>query len=92
VSPEITIYHNASTANGDIPPNRCIDTSVFAFPLGLYLDVPQDMLFLGSSVDGGIQIFHNASTRSNCAPPEVNPDRQIIGASTGLANAWDVQI
>ncbi len=92
VSPEITIYHSASTANGDTPPDRCIDISVFAFPLGLYLDVSQDMLFLGSSGDGGIQIFHNATTRSNCAGPEEAPDRQIIGPNTQLANAWDVQI
>ncbi len=92
VSPEITIYYSASTASGDISPSRCIDTSVFAFPIGLYLDVPQNMLFLGSSGGGGIQIFHNATTRSNCAGPEEDPDRQIIGGSTNLANAWDVQI
>jgi hypothetical protein len=68
----ILVFHNASTANGDIFPDR-------SFGIGgntgsLFLDKVNDRLYVGDDVNG-VKVFNGAST-ANGAP---SPARTITG-------------
>ncbi|MHA2675304.1 MAG: InlB B-repeat-containing protein [bacterium JZ-2024 1] len=76
---DVTVFHNASTANGNIAPDRTIDTNPFAFALGVFVDVNQNMLFLGMS-SGQVGVYDNASSLNGT----VNASRLIAGSNTQL--------
>jgi hypothetical protein len=84
-SNDVTVFHSASTADGNIAPNRTIDTNPFAFALGVFVDVGQNMMFLGMS-SGRLGIYDNAITLNGTA----DANRLITGSNTQLGSPFGV--
>ncbi len=78
----ILVFNNASTANGNIPPNRNIVGALTTFnePTGIWLDAASDTLYVANFGANSILVFNNASTTNG----NVAPSRTISGAATTL--------
>ena len=62
----IFVFDNASTANGDIPPNRTITGGLTTLngPLGIFVDTTNNRLYVANYTGNSILVFNNASTAS----------------------------
>ncbi|MDC4225124.1 MAG: hypothetical protein MPW15_13070 [Candidatus Manganitrophus sp.] len=88
----ILAFHNASTANGNIAPNRVISSpggaapaDILNTPIAPSVNMEDDRLFLINRGNNSIYIYDNASSRSG----PLDPDRKIAGAATLLTFSGD---
>jgi|SRR5690349_18290210 len=83
---DILVFSPASTANGNLPPQRDI---VPGGTIGaIYLDSTNDRLFVADPAGNAIDIYDSASTLNG----SVTATRQISGASTGLDGPAGLEI
>jgi DNA-binding beta-propeller fold protein YncE len=83
----ILAFDNASTANGNISPNRVISSpggaapdTILNTPTAPSVDTVADRLFLINRGNNSIYIYDNASNRNGA----LDPDRKIAGSATSL--------
>ncbi len=78
----ISVYNNASVANGNIFPDRNISgaSTGLSSPDGIWYDSSSDRLYISNQSNSSITVYNNAST----ATGNIAPLRTITGASTGL--------
>jgi DNA-binding beta-propeller fold protein YncE len=83
----ILAFHNASTANGSITPDRVISSpggaapaDILSTPTAPFVNMADDRLFLINRGNNSIYIYDNASGRSGA----LEPDRKIAGSATSL--------
>lgn len=83
----ILAFHNASanTANGNIPPNRVISSSVLSTPTAPSVNMDNDRLFLINRGNNSIYLYDHASFQNG----PMDPDRIIAGAATLLTFSGD---
>ncbi|MGB1507019.1 MAG: YncE family protein, partial [Acidimicrobiales bacterium] len=78
---QVLVWHSASTANGNIAPNRTIGGAATNLdqPFNTFIDPARDYLYVananGASANRGVVIFHSASTATGSPVP----NRQIAG-------------
>ncbi len=78
---QVLVWHSASTANGNIAPNRTIGGAATNLdqPFNTFIDPARDYLYVananGASANRGVVIFHSASTVTGSPVP----NRQIAG-------------
>lgn len=79
--PEVFVFSQASTINGDQPPTRDIIFNTVNAQ-GMLLDTTHDRLYITDGGTNSINVFDSASTLNGVG---INPTRTISGASTGLS-------
>jgi hypothetical protein len=83
----VLVFHNASSADGNIAPDRSINNDLMGAPIFAFVDSDTDRLFIASFADEvntfepAVLIYENASTLNG----DVEPDYRIIGDMTRLA-------
>lgn len=80
---KISIWHNARTVNGNVPPDREITFPTSqGYPIDVMLDETTDRLFVAfaNGVNGSIGIFEHASSKNG----SVDPDHRITGTHTRI--------
>ena len=76
----ILVFNNASSATGDIAPDRVITHETYVTnPRAVHVDLDNDLLYLVSRGDY-IAVFENASTIDG----RVTPSRVVSGSNTGF--------
>ncbi|MCL5878765.1 MAG: Ig-like domain-containing protein [Deltaproteobacteria bacterium] len=80
--PGITVYNNASTANGNITPSRTISGASTGFnsTTGVWYDASTNRLYVADQVADSISIFNSGNTANG----DIAPSRVIAGANTHL--------
>ncbi|MEK7796634.1 MAG: beta-propeller fold lactonase family protein, partial [Pseudomonadota bacterium] len=80
----ILVFNNASTASGEIVPNRTISgvLTTLNAPSGIFVDTANNRLYVANYTGNSILLFSNASA----ADGEIVPNRRISGALTTLNN------
>jgi DNA-binding beta-propeller fold protein YncE len=80
----ILVFNNASTASGNIAPNRTISggSTTLNNPGGIFVDTTNNRLYVANYGGDSILLFSNAST----ADGNIAPNRTISGGSTTLNN------
>ncbi len=81
----ILVFNNASTRNGNTPPDRIISSPVLSTPVYIFIDEPADRMFVACSGIGcggppKVVIYNNASTINGVVTPNV----RIEGSNTRL--------
>jgi 6-phosphogluconolactonase (cycloisomerase 2 family) len=86
--PSVTVFSDASTANGNVAPARTIagSNTTFSGPFPMWLDYSSNQLYVGDYSSSSILVFNNAST----ADGNIAPSRIISGASTTLSEPWAI--
>lgn len=79
-SPEILVFDQASTLNGNSPPARTLSAGdSYRDPSALFLDAEGDLLYVADRAENEIYIFRNASQAAGKVAHET-----IAGSNTGL--------
>ncbi|MDC4206789.1 MAG: hypothetical protein MPW17_11675 [Candidatus Manganitrophus sp.] len=83
----ILAFHDASTTNGNIAPNRVISSpggaaadEILSTPTAPAVNMDDDRLYLINRGNNSIYVYDNASGRNGA----LNPDRKIAGSATSL--------
>ncbi|NKE70520.1 hypothetical protein [Candidatus Manganitrophus noduliformans] len=83
----ILAFHDASTTNGNIAPNRVISSpggaaadEILSTPTAPAVNMDDDRLYLINRGNNSIYIYDSASGRDGA----LNPDRKIAGSATSL--------
>ncbi len=79
----ISVYNNASVANGNIFPDRNIlgASTGLSRSSGIWYDSSSDRLYISNQNNNSITVYNNASTING----DIAPFRTITGANTGLS-------
>ena len=82
----ITVYNNASVANGNIAPARTITGTNTGLngPIGLWYDPSSDELYVANYNNNSITVYNNASVANG----NIAPSRTLTGANTGLSTPF----
>jgi len=89
-SQSILVFNNASSANGNIAPNRIISgaQTLLENPLGIVVNPFTDELFVANAGSDSVLVFVNASTIDG----DVAPVRTIAGIDTGLRYPFGIAL
>jgi DNA-binding beta-propeller fold protein YncE len=84
------VFNNASSANGDVAPNRIISgaQTMLESPYEIIVNPYTDELFVVNSASNSVLIFANASTIDG----DVSPARTISGPATSLLFPWGIAL
>lgn len=83
---DIFVFGSASTANGNVAP---VHDLVVSFSISaIFIDAPNDTLYVADTVNNAIHVYNSASTLDG----PVTANRTIQGAATHLANPGGVQL
>lgn len=86
----VLVFNNASTAVGNVAPNRVISgaSTTFVGIWGIEVDVSRNLLYVSDFDGNAINIFANADT----ATGNIAPTRRIVGALTTLSSPADLYV
>jgi hypothetical protein len=85
---DVFVYASASTVNGNQAPAR--DLTVPFAVSGIFIDGPNDRLYLADQGGNAIAVYDHASTLA--AGPPIAANRAVQGAATHLSNPGGVQV
>jgi hypothetical protein len=67
----LLVFNNASSANGNLVPDRTITSGAFSWPWRIWLDKASDRLYVTDDSTGHVLVFSNAGTINGAAPAPV---------------------
>ncbi len=79
----ILVFNNATTANGNLVPDRTITSGSFAWPWRIWLDKASDRIYVTDDSTGHLLVFSNAST-INAATPIQDISSTLFTAPSGI--------
>lgn len=79
-------FNNAESSNGNVAPIGTITATQISSPQHLFLDIPNDRLYVANQGGSSVLVFDNASTLTGAT----TPTRVIAGNATTLVAPIDV--
>ena len=79
----ILVFNNATSANGNLAPDRTITSGSFAWPWRIWLDKASDRIYVTDDFTGHLLVFSNASS-INAATPIQDISSTLFTTPSGI--------